>query len=398
MSTSTKGTVLAVAVLAVALGVAIVAARAQAPTAPGQAPAPAQAQAPAQPAEAKPKLAEEVYKNIQVLKGIPADQLEPAMDFIAASLGVQCEHCHVQGAPEKDDKNQKRTARKMIEMMNAINKESFEGRRQVTCFSCHRGASDPVAVPLVSDGTPRPEAPRPPAPGGPNAPRPPAADQILPKYTEAVGGAEAIQKVTSRIQRGNLIFGGRQVPVEVFAKAPDKRAAVAHLPNGGENITAYDGQTGWLGTTGQPPRVMTEAQTAAIKLDSDFYFAAHANQILTGLRPGRPEKINDHETYVLTGRIAGQPPVRLYFDQETGLLVRQVRFLETPLGRLPTQIDYDDYRSVDGVKIPFRWTLARPNGLFTIQIDKVEQNVPIDDSKFAPPGASPATPPNPPSN
>lgn len=398
MSTSTKGTALAMAVLAVALGVAIVGARAQAPTASGQAPGNAQAPTPAQSVEAKPKLAEEVYKNTQVLKGIPADQLEPTMDFIAASLGVQCEHCHVQGAPEKDDKNQKKTARKMIEMTNALNKDSFEGRRQVTCFSCHRGAGEPVAIPLVSDGTPRPEAAGPRTPGGPNATPPPNADQVLAKFVEAVGGADSIQKVTSRILRGNLIVGERQIAVEVFAKAPYKRAAVVHLPNGGESITAFDGQTGWLGNTGQPPRVMTTAQAAAAKLDADFYFAAHVKETLRQVRPGRPEKINDRDTYVLMGRPAGQPPVRLYFDQQTGLLVRQVRFLETALGRLPTQIDYDDYRSVDGVKIPFRWTLARPNGRFTIQIEKVEQNVTIDDSRFAAPPAPPATTPDPPSH
>src|SRR5580693_8096734 len=112
----------------------------------------AKAQSSAAPAGANaagPKKAEEQYKNIQVLKGIPADQLIPAMQFIATSLGVGCEFCHVEGAFEKDDKEQKKTARKMMAMMFAINKDNFEGHREVTCYSCHRGSAIPVGTPLV---------------------------------------------------------------------------------------------------------------------------------------------------------------------------------------------------------------------------------------------------------
>jgi photosynthetic reaction center cytochrome c subunit len=77
--------------------------------------------------------------------------------------------------------------------------------------------------------------------------------------------------------------------------------------------------------------------------------------------------------------------VRMYFDQKTGLLVRLVRYADTPIGRNPTQIDYADYRDADGVKIPFRWTLSRPNGRFTIQVAEVKSNAPVDDSRFAKP-------------
>src|SRR5579872_1649452 len=95
------------------------------------------------------KKAEEQFKNIQVLKGIPAEQLIPTMQFISASLGVECDFCHVQGAFDKDDKKPKQTARKMMEMMFAINKDNFKGRRDVTCYSCHRGNAKPLAIPVV---------------------------------------------------------------------------------------------------------------------------------------------------------------------------------------------------------------------------------------------------------
>jgi len=71
-----------------------------------------------------------------------------------------------------------------------------------------------------------------------------------------------------------------------------------------------------------------------------------------------------------------------------------VRYAETPLGRNPTQIDYADYRESDGIKLPFRWTLSRPGNHFTIQVAQLQQNISIDDSKFAPPPPPPQKPPS----
>ncbi len=140
------------------------------------------------------KTAEEAYKNIQVLKGVPADQVIPAMQFMSASLGVDCEHCHVEHAMDKDDKKPKQTARKMMQMMFAINKDNFDGHREVTCYSCHHGVADPVGTPLVADAATMPE-PR--GAMNPEAAKPaamPPADQIVDKYVQALGGAEALRK------------------------------------------------------------------------------------------------------------------------------------------------------------------------------------------------------------
>src|SRR5438270_3804582 len=90
------------------------------------------------------------FKNLQVLKEIPAQELIPTMQFVAASLGVDCSYCHVQGAFDKDDKEPKVIARKMMQMMFAINKSNFENERKVTCYSCHRGAPKPLSVPPVA--------------------------------------------------------------------------------------------------------------------------------------------------------------------------------------------------------------------------------------------------------
>lgn len=345
----------------------------------------AQSAAPPSPAASAPaaKLAEEQFKNIQVLKGVPAEQVIPAMQFIAASLGVECEYCHVEHANEKDDKKSKVTARKMINMMMAINKDNFEGHREVTCYSCHRGSAQPVGTPIITDEEPRPAADAGKHPGE-EKPSFPPAEQLLDKYVAAVGGAEALQKIASRVQKGTLIaFGGQHFPMDVYSKAPDKRFSVMHL-KGGDSVTAFDGKQGWLSVPGRV-HMMSAAENDAARIDADLYFAAHVKTLYQKFRVEAGEKIDGHETYLVMGSKDGQPPLRLYLDKESGLLLRLIRYAETPLGRNPTQIDYADYRDANGVKLPFRWTLARPGNRFTIQVEAVQQNVPVDDAKFVPP-------------
>ena len=349
------------------------------------------AQRPAGPSpEDSANPAEQVFKNIQVLKGTPANQIVPSMQFIGNALGVECEFCHVRGAFDKDDKKPKQTARQMIQMQMAINRDNFKGEREVTCFSCHRGAHDPVGVPIISDAEPkRPEPEKTDA----AAPALPTADEILNKYVQAVGGAAALEKITSRVEKGTVSFGAQQMPVEVLAKAPNKRISLVHTPNG-DNITAFDGHAGWLGNPGpRPPRDMSAAENEAIGFDATFYLPTELKKMFAQLRV-RPaaDKISGHDVVQLIGANPGKPPMRLFFDKESGLLVRSIRYADTPLGRNPTQVDYSDYRAQDGVKVPFQWTVARPLGRFTIQVTELQQNVPVDDKKFEKPAAPAVAP------
>ena len=348
----------------------------------------ARAQSGAPQAAPPVKKASEVFKNIQVLKDLPADQVIPAMQFIETSLGVECSACHVQvngeWVDEKDDKQLKLTAREMMKMQMEINKANFGGNRQVTCNTCHRGSQQPASVPVVMDS----DAPNiPPAPSAAAATSP-TADEVLDKYLQAVGGADAVKKITSRVEKGNILVGGNKTPVDVFAKAPNKRVTVSHQQNG-DSFTAFDGTAGWMGNSSRQVRDMSAAESANSMIDSAFALAADlkAKQTFKQFRLGRPDKIGDRDVYVLSARAPGMPNVRLYFDEQTGLLTRVVKYTDVGLGVMPVQIDYADYRDADGIKIPFRWTLSRPGGRFAIQIDSVQQNVPVDDAKFAKPAA-----------
>src|ERR1051325_11122341 len=144
-----------------------------------------------------PKTVGEAFKNIKVLKDAPAEQLAPAMQFISTSLGVGCEHCHVRGAFEKDDKKPKEIARKMMQMTIAINQNNFDGHRDVTCYSCHHGSSHPVSIPIIPD-----EELPPPSPANtePASVEFPAADKLIDKYLQTL--SPDLHKLSSRTEKG----------------------------------------------------------------------------------------------------------------------------------------------------------------------------------------------------
>jgi hypothetical protein len=269
----------------------------------------------------------------------------------------------------------------MMKMMFAINKDNFNGHREVTCNTCHRGNVRPMSVPEITEAAMPPHAEEAPPANGPSA------DQIVAKYVTALGGADAVNKVTSRVQTGTSVVGGYTTPIEIYSKA-NKRISIMK-PQGAESVTAYDGTSGWMVTTGRPLREMNSSDLDAAKMDADLHFATDIQKEFSDWRVLPEEKVGDHQAVVIRGRMPDKPPVKFYFDEQSGLLLRLVRFAETPLGNNPTQIDYADYRDVDGVKVPFSWTIARPGNRFTIQIEKTQQNVPVDDSKFAKPSASP---------
>jgi hypothetical protein len=181
-------------------------------------------------------------------------------------------------------------------------------------------------------------------------------------------------------------FGGHEMSIDIYTKAPADRASIAHMPMG-ESVTAVSQQGGWLSMGNRPPREMSNADANGYRLEAAFALVPDLGQLFEKLRVVRPEKIGDRDTLLVVGMRQGEPPVRMNFDQQSGLLVRLTRYTQTALGRNPVQIDFGDYRDLDGVKIPYKWTLGRPNGSFTIQVEQAQANVPIDNAKFAKPEA-----------
>ena len=329
------------------------------------------------------KTAAEQFKNIQVLKSIPADQLVPTMQFMSASLGVECEFCHVEREMDKDDKKNKKTAREMMRMVFAINQNNFSGEREVTCNTCHRGSIHPQPIPAIATEAHEPLSAETDHEDGAARASWPSGSSVLAKYLDALGGKAALDKVTTRVEKGNaLLAAGRQLPIEVFAKAPDMRVSAMHTPNG-DSVTGCNGHAGWLSAPGRPLHEMSASDQYAAKLDAIVMFPEYLAGMFDELKlQPHPETVGEHATTVVWGSTKGQPPVKLYFDPQTGLLVRMLHYTDTALGLNPTQVDYSDYRDAGGVKTPYRWTIARPSGAFTIQLDEVLSNAPIDATRF----------------
>jgi len=351
--------------------------------------------------EAKPQMSEEAFKNVQVLRGISVDQFLGTMGFFAASLSLNCTDCHTaesggSWARYADDTPLKNTARRMVVMVNAINKADFGGERKVTCYTCHRGSQRPEVTPSLAEqyGTPPPEDPDKVEilNGVANQP---SAEQILDKYLQALGGAAQVAKLTSFVAKGSYTgfdTDFAKVPVEIYAKAPGLRTTVVHTL-AGDNTTVYDGREGWVAAVDKPVPLMplTGGDLEGARADADLAFPAQIKQEFSNWHGGFPAiTINDKPVQVIEGTTAGGSSIKLYFDKDTGLLVRQVRYNNTVIGLTPTHVEYSDYRVVSGVKVPFHWTVTWVDGQSTTDLSMLQANVPIDGARFAKP--APAVP------
>jgi photosynthetic reaction center cytochrome c subunit len=338
----------------------------------------------------KPELAEQVFKNVQILKGIPVDEFMATMGFFSASLGETCTDCHSaesggNWAKYADDNPRKNKARGMLAMMNAINKTYFGGKREITCYSCHRGVERPDVTPSLAElyGPPvlkEADEMREPAAAGVSA------DKILARYIQALGGPQRLQDLTSFAAQGTYQgYQDEKHPVDVFAKAPNQLSTVVHTP-AGDSATTYDGRTGWIAgpATERPVALLelTGSDLAGAKLDAALSFPAQIQQALNQWRAGPSSTIDGHDVQMVQGTGDGRTPVNLYFDSKSGLLVRLVRYTDSPVGLNPTQIDYADYREVAGVRMPFRVTVTWLDGKSITELSEVRPNVPIDPAKF----------------
>ena len=369
----------------------------------------------AQPAsQEKPLLAEQVFKNIQALKGIPVDDFLQTMGVMSAALQFDCSDCHANAGTDKvdwaADTPRKRTARRMVLMVAAINKDNFGGRQMVTCWTCHRNRDRPLTTPTMEIlyGMPSldPDDVLVTPPGMPS----PAS--ILDKFIQASGGAQRLAGLTSFVGKGTSVgfggFGGGG-DVEIDAKFPDKRATIILFKaetGRGDQIRTYDGRTGWVRT---PLNVLGEFQLNGSDLDgarfdAQLSFPGQIKQILTNLKTGPPTSIADlpapssqsslqqdvalgqtHSVDVVQGTGPRGMLVTLYFDRQTGLLLRELRYGNSPIGRVPTQIDYANYRDVNGLKLPFRITYAWLDGRDSIVLTDIKTNIPVDEAKFGKP-------------
>jgi len=351
----------------------------------------------------KPQMVEDVFKNVQVLKGIPVNQFMDTMGFFAAALGLNCTGCHVPESLQDwtkfaEDIPRKRMARQMIVMVNGFNKTGFGGRRMLTCWTCHRGTQAPEVIPsLAAQYTIAPEDPNA-IEIVPDGPKEPTGDQLLDKFIQASGGAQRLAALSSWTAKGTIEGFDTyhmKVPVEIYAKAPAQRTVISHTQIGDTSIV-FDGSAGWIAALDRPVRLIPMLPGPEFdggKLDAVLGFPGGIKQALTDWKVGFPvTTIDDKAVNIVQGTGAGKTRVKLYFDEKTGLLTRQVRYADTPIGMVPTQVDYADYREVAGVKLPYHIVITWTDGQSDIQLTDIQANARIDAAKFAKPAPAAVKP------
>jgi hypothetical protein len=328
--------------------------------------------------------AEKYFKNIQAFRGLPSTELMGAMSFMAAALGTRCEHCHVttENGPtprEKDDKAAKRRARDMIAMVKAINSSNFNGKPLVTCATCHHGQTKPPeAPPLRAEDSVPSEAP----PAGSAAL--PSVDAVFARYLAAAGGRDALSRITTREIRGTAVSGGESVVFQIRQKVPNKSLVVSTFANGETLSRGYDGIAGWDLAAHEGGR-MGEDELVFVRRRAVFSLPLGLRDQYATLAVTGRETVAGRGVVIVAGRANDGNRETLDFDAETGLLVRRTTNIETPLGPIPDQTDFADYREVGGEKFPFSVLRVGPNFRETQIYSEVRQNVPVDDAVFAMP-------------
>lgn len=356
------------------------------------------------------KTIDQVQKNIQVLNGLPQSQLIPMMNLISSSLGVRCTFCHINKSGQwdfaSDEKPEKGTAREMIKMVQGINKNTFKGATEVSCFTCHRGRSHPASVPPL----PLPEPPRPAAepqaapaaspgasPAGPPKEANPTIEQVLSKFQEAMGGSAAIAKLKTTSMKGNLVTSnGMSLGYELYQSSPDRIYVVVTTPRG-VMTRGFDGTIAWE-QSARGVRDIAGDELMYLRRYPDVFGDIKLKEQFSSLTVAGKDRIDGRDVWVVRGTtVMGSKRERLFFDAQTGLLVRRIISTPTIIGVIPEQVDFEDYRDVDGLKLPFkvRVSTVDPNSTSIREFTEIKLNLPVDESKFKKPAPKPVASPNP---
>lgn len=339
-----------------------------------------------------PQLAEDVFLNVPDMGDVPVDEFMDTMGMIAAALSLNCTDCHTAESSSSweafaAETPIKRTARRMIRMVDGLNEQYFGGQPFVSCWTCHRGDLRPKVVPNLSVqyGIPTED---------PNEllfiPDPflsVTPDDVFDAYIEALGGSDALSRVTSFSATGaynGFDTGFADVPVELYSTNSGQRTTIVHAL-AGDSVRVYDGSRAWIAATDRalPLLPLTGGNLEGARIEAIQGFPA-------GLRGMRDRwevgytTIDDQGVQAVQGTSTGETPVNLYFGED-GLLVRLLRFVDTPIGRVPTQIDFSDYREVSGIMMPFQWTSTWTNGQASVQLESIQTNTPIDPARFREP-------------
>jgi len=332
------------------------------------------------------------YKNVQILKDVPPDMMQPTMQFMEIALGVHCVYCHDADNTKRDldTKPEKGVARRMLQMVADINRTQFAGKQVVTCYTCHQGNTIPTTVlPFNGEGDDVIAA----------APQPPTVDQLIDRYIAALGGADAIAKVPGRTLHGVVtnyahldeVHQERApttvTPVEIVAKGPDKRMVIQHNI-AADAVQTFNGAGSWARAGAGAATPLRADLLEVARLENAVMVPAQLKTLLTGLKVEGQEKIGDRTTWVVSGASEWLPQVKLYFDRDTAYLLSLSYQQKSGFCCHVFRIDYDNFLVKGGVRMPMKWTINGPRESIVVYEFDAAEIAPVDDARFARPAAA----------
>ncbi|MEW6126191.1 MAG: hypothetical protein AB1757_03940 [Acidobacteriota bacterium] len=212
----------------------------------------------------------------------------------------------------------------------------------------------------------------------------PTIDQILDKYVQAIGGKAAVEKLNSRVGKGNFevpAFGANG-SLDAYAKAPNKTLMIINIDGFGVVQQGFTGTAGWSSDPQSGMRDLSGSELAAAKLDAEFHRDIKLKELFPKMELKGKEKLATGEAYVIVATPASGTAETFYFDAQSGLLVRQDATRESPQGTMNVQVLFEDYKEIDGVKIPFTIKQNSDAISFVIKFTEIKHNVAIDEAKF----------------
>ena len=174
--------------------------------------------------------------------------------------------------------------------------------------------------------------------------------------------------------------GGRTMPIEIQQKQPDHYLSTVTTPRG-VSTQGFDGKSGWS-LRGGKAAPLEAKQLAEILKEADLFFPSHVQDRFAKLTVLGRESVDGHETFTVAAKGADGSREILSFDAVSGLLVRRLAFGHTVLGRTSAETTYSDFRSVDGVQVPFKIVSRAPRSAQVTTFSEIKQGVTVDDAVF----------------
>jgi len=216
----------------------------------------------------------------------------------------------------------------------------------------------------------------------------PSVDQILATYRQALGGQAAYEKVTTRAMKGTVEIPDDNVTaaLQVVAKAPASFRLTMDIPGYGVVETVLDGDNGWEKNPDSGTHAMSKADLAIAQRERHFYREMRLNRLYAKMETAGADKVGGRAVYVVEATPASGPAEKLYFDAETGLLVkRDFERVTLEDGIVQYEILLRDYRDVDGLKLPFTIEQRAPDNTMIFKFAEIKNDVPLADTAFAKP-------------